>query len=67
MSRTRHEAEKLRARQDEIEDLGQEKQQKCLCKMGLNPDDRKCHPCNVAERVTREGTCWVPGNEWSMS
>jgi hypothetical protein len=39
MSRTRHETEELRARQDEVEDLGQEKQQKRLREMGLNPDN----------------------------
>jgi hypothetical protein len=62
VSRTRHETEQLRAREDKVKDLRQEKQQERLREMGLNSDDRKCHPCNITEGVTREGTCRIPGD-----
>jgi hypothetical protein len=63
MSRARYETEQLRAREDEVEDLWQEKQQQCLGEMGLNTDHRKRHSCDIAEGVTRESPCRIPGTE----
>jgi hypothetical protein len=61
MSRACNETEELRARQDEVEDLGDEEEQERLGEVGDDGDTGKGHAGEVAERVAREGPCWVPG------
>ena len=60
MTRTRDEAEQLRARQDEVEDLRKEEEQERLGEVRLNADDGESHAGEIAERIAWECACGVP-------
>lgn len=60
MSWTRYKAKQLRTGEQEVEDLRDKEQQKCLREMGLNPNDRKRHASQIAKRISREGSRGVP-------
>ena len=60
MPRAWDQAEQLGARQDEIENLRQEEQEKCLGEVCLDADDRESHAGHIAKRVSWERACRVP-------
>jgi len=64
--RTRHEAEELRAREKEVENLWEEEQEQSLGKVSLNADDRKGHAGEVTEGIPRESSSWVPSHNVSL-
>jgi hypothetical protein len=60
MSRAGNEAEQLRDREDEVEDLRDKKEEERLWEVGDDSDARESHAGEVAERVAGEGSRWVP-------
>lgn len=60
MPRTRHKTEELWTREDEVEDLRDEEQQKCLGEMRLDPHNSECHPRDIAKSISRECACRIP-------
>jgi hypothetical protein len=60
MPRAWDKPEELRARQNEIEYLRHEKEQKSFREMRLNAHDGECHASKVAESIAWESTGRVP-------
>lgn len=59
----RHQTEQLRARQDKVEDLGEEEQEQRLGVVRLNSYDCEGHACYVAERVAGKRTGGIPATK----
>jgi hypothetical protein len=55
MPRTRHQLEKLREGDEEIRDLGEEKEAEGFGEVPVHPNDCKCHAGEITECVTDEG------------
>jgi DNA-binding protein H-NS len=62
MSRTGHETEELRTREQEVENLRDEEQQERLREVSLNTDHGERHAGHIAKSVSGECSCRVPGN-----
>jgi len=60
MSGTRHEVEKLRNGEDEVDDLRYEEEQHRLAEVSEDSDDRERHPGKVAKSVTDEHSRRIP-------
>lgn len=60
MPRAMDQVEQLRTRQEEVEDLGDEKEDERLRKMALNGDCREGHAGEIAECVARKRSCGIP-------
>jgi len=62
MSGTRHKVKELWNREDEVEDLRDEKEQHRFAEMSEDCDDSKRHSSEVAVRVANKHAGWIPGN-----